>query len=183
MSRHRAVVSIVGGALALSAMGAGAAAAAAVGPTSPVASTQQSARAASGATAATVHTARDNVGGKTETILVNSRDLPLYYYPTDTAKKSFVSGELARFWPPLVSTSPTELGARGKLTVLIDANGHQVAYNGHFLYTFIEDRPGHVTGQGVQGFFLATPNLKPIGTSSAPKVMTTTPPSGYSYGY
>jgi len=183
MNRHRVAVSIVGGAVALSAIGVGAAAAATVGPKAPVAAVQRPARAASATSAPTVHTAKAIVGGKTETILVNIRDLPLYYYPLDTAKKSLVTGGLAQFWPPLVSTSPTETGARGKLTVLIDSNGHQVAYNGHFLYTFAEDRPGHPTGQGVQGFFLATPNLKPIGSSSAPKVMTTTPPSGYGYRY
>jgi predicted lipoprotein with Yx(FWY)xxD motif len=178
MSRHRALVSIVAGAVALSAIGVGAAAAASVSPGSTVAAVQQPARAAS----ATVQTAKATVGGKTETILVNSRDLPLYYYPLDTAKKSFVTGALAQFWPPLVSMSPTEKGAGGKLTVLNDANGHQVAYNGHFLYTFAEDSPGHVTGQGVEGFFLATPDLKRIGTSSAPKVMTPAT-SGYGYSY
>jgi predicted lipoprotein with Yx(FWY)xxD motif len=183
MSRHRALVSIVAGAVALSAIGVGAAAAASVSPGSTVAAVQQPARAASATAGATVQTAKATVGGKTETILVNSRDLPLYYYPLDTAKKSFVTGALAQlFWPPLVSMSPTEKGAGGKLTVLNDANGHQVAYNGHFLYTFAEDSPGHVTGQGVEGFFLATPDLKPIGTSSAPKVMTP-PTSGYGYSY
>src|SRR5579863_7139158 len=180
MSRNRALVSIVAGAVALSAIGVGVAAAASVSPGATVAAVQLPARAASAA--ATVQTAKATVGGKTETILVSSRDLPLYYYPPDTAKKSFVTGALAQFWPPLVSTSPSEKGVDGKLTVLVDANGHQVAYNGHFLYTFAEDRPGHVTGQGVQGFFLATPDLKPIGSSSAPKVMTP-PTTGYGYGY
>jgi predicted lipoprotein with Yx(FWY)xxD motif len=185
MNHHRAAVSIMSATLVLSAIGIGAVtgAATAVGPSSYAGSAQRSARAASSTTAATVHTAKENVGGQTETLLVNSRGLPLYYYSTDTAKKSFVTGELAKFWPPLVSTSPTETGTHGKLTVLIDANGHQVAYNGHFLYTFAGDSPGHVKGQGVQGFFLATPDLKPIGTSSAPKVITTTPPSGYGYMY
>jgi len=182
MSRHRALVSIVAGAVALSAIGVGAAAAASVSPGPTVAAVQQPDRAASPAAAATVQTAKAAVGEKTETILVSSRDLPLYYYSLDTAKKSSVTGALAQFWPPLVSTSPTETGARGKLTVLNDFNGHQVAYNGHFLYTFAEDSPGHVTGQGVQGFFLATPGLKPIGSSSAPKVMTA-PTSGYGYSY
>lgn len=182
MNRHRVAVSIVSGAVALSAIGVGASAAATVGPKSTVANLQQPARATSAHGAATVETAKATVGGKTETILVSSRDLPLYYYPPDTAKKSFVTGELAQFWPPLVSTSPSEKGVDGKLTVLVDANGHQVAYNGHFLYTFAEDRPGHVTGQGVQGFFLATPDLKPIGSSSAPKVMTP-PTGGYGYSY
>jgi predicted lipoprotein with Yx(FWY)xxD motif len=181
MNRHRVAVSVVSGAVALSAIGVGAAAAATVGPKSTVANVQRPARASATATA-TVQTAKAAVGGKTETILVSSRDLPLYYYSLDTAKKSFVAGALAQFWPPLVSTSPSEKGVGGKLTVLVDANGHQVAYNGHFLYTFAEDSPGHVTGQGVEGFFLATPDLKPIGSSSAPKVMTP-PTSGYGYSY
>jgi len=180
MSRNRASVSIVAGAVALSAIGVGAAAAASVSPGATVAAVQLPARAASAT--ATIQTAKATVGGKTETILVSSRDLPLYYYSLDTAKKSSVTGALAQFWPPLVSTSPTESGARGKLTVLKDFNGHQVAYNGHFLYTFAEDSPGHATGQGVEGFFLATPALKPIGSSSAPKVMTP-PTTGYGYGY
>src|SRR5580658_9152555 len=120
MNRHRVAVSIVSGAVALSALGVGASAAASAGPKSTVANLQQPARAASARGAATVQTAKATVGGKSETILVNSRDLPLYYYSLDTAKKSFVAGALAQFWPPLVSTSPNEKGAGGKLTVLTD---------------------------------------------------------------
>jgi hypothetical protein len=38
--------------------------------------------------------------------------------------------------------------------VLVDARGLP-------LYTFIDDTPGQVTGQDVQGFFVATPGLRP----------------------
>jgi predicted lipoprotein with Yx(FWY)xxD motif len=132
--------------------------------------------------AATVHTATATVAGKTETILVNSRGLPLYYYPPDTAAKSAVTGALAGFWPPLTSAVPAA-GVGGKLTVVSDAHGSQVAYNGHLLYTFIQDHPGQVTGQGVQGFFLATPGLAPIGTSRASTGAAPAAPSGSGYGY
>ena len=44
--------------------------------------------AASQHAAATVRTAQATVGVKTETILVNSQGLPLYYYLNDTAAKS-----------------------------------------------------------------------------------------------
>jgi Secreted repeat of unknown function len=55
-----------------------------------------------------------------------------------------------------------------------------VAYNGHFLYTFVEDSPGHVTGQGVQNFFVATPSL----TAGASSPATVAPSkSGYGYRY
>jgi predicted lipoprotein with Yx(FWY)xxD motif len=134
------------------------------------------------AKAPTVHTATSTVNGKTEKILVDAQGLPLYYFPADTAKKSLVSGELARLWPPLLSAHPTASGTLGKLTALKVAAGHQVTYKGHFLYTFIEDSAGHVTGQGVSNFSVATPRLK--GISSVVKVTTTAPPSsGGGYGY
>jgi predicted lipoprotein with Yx(FWY)xxD motif len=59
-----------------------------------------------------------------------------------------------------------------------DIHGNQVAYNGHLLYTFADDQPGQVTGQGVQGFFVATPGLTAITGSPAPAS-----PSGNPYGY
>jgi predicted lipoprotein with Yx(FWY)xxD motif len=132
--------------------------------------------------AATVRTAPVTVAGKTETILVNAHGLPLYFYRPDTAAKSFVTGGLARLWPPLTSAAPTAAGAGGKVTVVNDAHGRQVAYNGHLLYTFISDHPGQVTGQGVQNFFVATPGLTPITAAAAPAGPAPAAPAG-SYGY
>jgi len=134
-------------------------------------------------TAATVRTASATVGGKTETILVNAAGLPLYYYRPDTASKSFVSGALAQLWPPLTSVTPAAAGVNGKLSVLNDVNGHQVTYNGHPLYTFADDHPGQVTGQGVQNFFVATSSLAQISGSSAPAGTVPAAPSGSGYGY
>ena len=99
--------------------------------------------------AATVRTASVTVAGKTETILVNGRGLPLYFYKPDTAAKSLVSGVLAQLWPPLTSAAPAAAGLSGKVTVLMDSHGDQVTYNGHPLYTFTSDvKPGDITGQG-----------------------------------
>jgi predicted lipoprotein with Yx(FWY)xxD motif len=134
-------------------------------------------------TQATIHTQSAMVGGKSEAILVDTEGLPLYYYKPDTATKSFVSGELATLWPPLDSSSPTITGASGKVSVTHDANGAQVAYNGHFLYTFLDDSDGHVSGQGIQDFFVATPGLAAIGTSSSVPTPVPTSGSGTSYGY
>lgn len=127
---------------------------------------------------ATINVTTASVSGKTEQVLVDAHGLPLYIYGPDTTATSKVSGGLAALWPPLVSTSPTESGATGKLSVLTDANGHQVQYDGHFLYTFVDDTPGQVTGQGVQGFFVATPSLGAAITAPAPA-----PASGQSSGY
>jgi predicted lipoprotein with Yx(FWY)xxD motif len=138
--------------------------------------------------AATVHTVQATVGGKTETILVNSQGLPLYYYLNDTAAKSAVTGGLAALWPPLTSGSPAATGLTGKLAAVMDIHGDQVAYNGHLLYTFADDHAGQLTGQGVQGFFVATPGLTPITGSQTAGSSTTAgtapaAPSGNPYGY
>jgi predicted lipoprotein with Yx(FWY)xxD motif len=130
---------------------------------------------------ATVRTAQAAVGGKTETILVSSQGLPLYYYLPDTAAKSAVTGGLAALWPPLTSASPAAPGLAGTLTAVMDAHGDQVAYNGHLLYTFADDQAGQVTGQGVQDFFVATPGLTAITGSPAPSAPAAS--SGNPYGY
>ena len=135
------------------------------------------------AVATTVRTASATVAGKTETILVNGAGLPLYYYRPDTAAKSFVTGALARLWPPLTSAAPTAAGLNGKLAVINDVNGRQVTYNGHPLYTFADDHPGQVTGQGVQNFFVASPGLAPITSSSAPAGSAPAAPTSGGFGY
>jgi predicted lipoprotein with Yx(FWY)xxD motif len=109
--------------------------------------------------AVTVRTAIATVQGTAERILVDAKGLPLYIYKPDTAAKSLVTGQLAVLWPPLVARAPTAHGATGTLTAVATSNGQQVTYNGHFLYTFVQDSPGHVTGQGVQNFFVATPGI------------------------
>ena len=137
--------------------------------------------AASQHAAATVRTTQSTFGGKTETVLVTSQGLPLYYYLNDTAAKSAVTGELAVEWPPLTSASPAATGLTGKLAAVMDVHGDQVAYNGHLLYTFADDQAGQVTGQGVQDFFVATPGLTAITGSSAPSAPA--PQSANPYGY
>jgi predicted lipoprotein with Yx(FWY)xxD motif len=144
--------------------------------------------AASQPAATTVRTTQATVAGKTETILVNSQGLPLYYYLNDTAASSAVAGGLATLWPPVTSVSPTATGLTGKLAAVMDAHGDQVAYNGHLLYTFADDHAGQVTGQGVQSFFVATPGLTPLTGSSTAGSSTTAgtapaAPSGSGYGY
>jgi predicted lipoprotein with Yx(FWY)xxD motif len=173
---------IFSGAVALSsffALGAGAAA----GAATPHASGSVAHLAS--ATQATVHTTTTQVGAMTETILVNAKGLPLYYYQADKATKSQVSGVLAQLWPAVVSARPTASGVKGKVASVKQADGRQVTYNGHFLYTFVDDSPGHVTGQGVSDFFVATPNIRTIGGATTVKAAPAPVASsgGYGYGY
>jgi predicted lipoprotein with Yx(FWY)xxD motif len=189
LMRHHHPAAIFSGALALTsffAVGVGAAASAATvyGPTTRSSNTTSTIRVGQHpgtARTATVHTVTSDVHGKSESILVDAKGLPLYYHEGDTTKKSLVSRELGHLWPPLVSTNPTSItGTQGKLTGLKAGNGHQVTYNGRFLYTFIADIPRHVTGQGLSDFFVATPGLKPIGNSTP--AATATPSGNGGYG-
>ena len=128
---------------------------------------------------AVIQTATVTVKGQSESVLTNAQGLTLYYFTADSATQSACSGACAQMWPPLVSTgsggptSSTTLA--GKLSVQTDANGNQVAYNGHPLYTFSGDTaPGQTNGEGLFGkWFVATPNLAVQGGGS----------TGGGYGY
>jgi predicted lipoprotein with Yx(FWY)xxD motif len=167
-----AAVAAIGGVTAASASGP-------AGQTPPAA--RSTSPAGPGRAAATVRTASAAVAGKTETILVNAHGLPLYFYRPDLANRSLVTGALAQLWPPLTAAAPTAAGLNGNLTVVSDVHGHQVAFHGHPLYTFASDHPGQVTGQGVQGFFVATPGVPSAGLSRAGSVPPA--PSGGGLGY
>jgi predicted lipoprotein with Yx(FWY)xxD motif len=165
------------GALALAATGGGiAAGVTASGSSSKAAAAPAPTASASGPT---IHVVTASVNGTNEQILVDAHSMPLYTYAGDTKTSSGVTGELAALWPPLTSAAPTEKDATGSLTVVRDFNGAQVQYNGHFLYTFVQDRPGQVTGEGVQNFFVATPG--PTRAPSTPASASTNSSSGY-YG-
>lgn len=128
---------------------------------------------------ATVNLATAQVTGKSESILETATGLPLYYYAGDTPTHSNVNGSLAALWPPLDSKSPTESGTSGKLTVVNDSLRAQVQYDGQFLYTFVDDSAGHVTGQGVQNFYVASAN----GATGAATATSPAPASANSGSY
>jgi predicted lipoprotein with Yx(FWY)xxD motif len=112
-----------------------------------------------------VRLASATVKGKSVTILATPQGLTLYYFTPDTAAKAACTGGCAKVWPPLVSTgSGTPLGDAslpGTLSVLTDANGNQVQYNDHLLYTYSGDTAqGQTTGEGLFGkWFVCTPGL------------------------
>jgi predicted lipoprotein with Yx(FWY)xxD motif len=122
---------------------------------------------------ALIHTASIMVGGTTETALTTVQGRTLYYFTPDTATSAACTGGCASNWPPLLATSGTptsDPALSGKLSVLSGANGNQVVYNGHPLYTFSKDRAaGDATGQGIGGkWFVATPGLAAAAVSEAP---------------
>ena len=130
---------------------------------------------------AVLQTATATVKGQSETVLTDTHGMTLYYFTADSATQSACSGGCAQTWPPLVftgsggPTSTTTLA--GQLSVQMDANGNQVEYNGHPLYTFSGDTtPGQTNGEGLFGkWFVATPNLAVQGGGSTN--------GGYGNGY
>ena len=112
-----------------------------------------------------IKTATATVNGKSETILTTAQGLTLYYRTTDAPPSTVCSGGCAGVWPPLVvsgSAAPTSVPSlSGKLSVVADANGNQVVYNGHPLYTYSGDSgPAQTNGEGIGGIWhVVTPAL------------------------
>ena len=127
-----------------------------------------------------VKTTQATVNGKAETILTDANGRTLYYFTADTATTAACTGTCAGIWPPLLFTgtgSPTSATSLpGTLSLVADANGQQVEYNGHPLYTYSKDiAAGQTNGEGFKGkWFVATPTL------SGPSAPQSTPTSsGY----
>jgi len=107
-----------------------------------------------------------NVHGKSEKVLTNASGKTLYYLTADTATHAACTGQCTTFWPPLISTGlPTSSNALPhKLSILRDASGRQVEYDGHLLYTFSGDfSAGQANGEDITSFggtwHVATPGL------------------------
>src|SRR5215813_8425535 len=132
---------------------------------------------------AQVKTATAMVKGQTTTVLTTSQGRTLYYRTTDTVSTSTCTGTCASTWPPLLTSGSPVAAASlpGRLGSLSDANGTQVTYNGHLLYTYAGDsKPGDTHGEGIEEvWFVATPELAiqsaPTGT---PAGMPTGTPTG-----
>jgi len=113
----------------------------------------------------TAKTAQVTVKGKATTILTTAHGRTLYYFTPDTASKTACTGACAKTWPPLLFTGTGKPTASKHLTgvlgVVKNANGMQVTYNGHPLYTFSGDSAaGQTNGEGLFGkWFVATPHL------------------------
>ena len=113
-----------------------------------------------------VRTVSASVYGVQETILTDREGRPLYYSKKDTWHKVSCTGGCTDTWMPLIFNEKDPVIAStklpGKLAVDKTVNGNQVAYNGHYLYTFSGDSmPDDIQGQGRDDqWYIATPNLR-----------------------
>ena len=119
--------------------------------------TPASAAASNSSGSALVKVASDSKFGQ---ILESSSGMPLYTYDKDTSGKSNCTGGCLTEWPALAATgssAPSVAGASGAFSLVKRDDGTmQVAYNGMPLYTFVDDKAGDVTGDGQDGFHIAT---------------------------
>lgn len=142
--------------------------------------------------ALTVKTAKVTVSGTSETVFTNAAGRTLYYFTPDTPTKIACTAQTrlpngdacTAVWPPLTTSASTvnaPSGVSGTFTVYKGANGNQVEYNGHPLYTFSGDTgPDQSHGEGLLGkWFVATPSLAPAATSASPSPSSSS--GGYSY--
>jgi predicted lipoprotein with Yx(FWY)xxD motif len=103
--------------------------------------------------AALIHTGKAAINGQMVDILLTNKNFAVYYYKSDTALKATCTGQCAQDWPPVLApqgmTASSSVPLPKQLSVQQTANGAQVFYDGHALYTYAEDQqPANATGRG-----------------------------------
>jgi predicted lipoprotein with Yx(FWY)xxD motif len=100
------------------------------------------------------------------TVLVDSNGLTLYELASESDGTIMCTASCATTWPPVLlpagvssATAGSGVSASELGTITRPDGGTQVTYGGMPLYLFVSDQaPGQDTGQGVEGFHVATPS-------------------------
>lgn len=106
-----------------------------------------------------IKVAQVSINGQMTNVLTTSNGMTLYYDTNDTATNSTCTGNCAQTWHPFLAQGQiiTSNGlTSGQITQQSTANGNQVEYNGHPLYTYVNDTAaGQANGQGVNNVWYA----------------------------
>ena len=128
-------------------------------------------------------------------VLVDSKGQALYTNNRDSGSQVACTGSCAAIWMPLMAPGgqPTSgvSAVQAKLGVVkLPKGGSQVTFGGKPLYTFVQDGPGEVTGNGVTDNFGGTSFTWTVasapGTSTSSSATTSSSGGGSSgggYGY
>lgn len=115
---------------------------------------------------AIIHIAQVMINGKQVNVLTTAKGMILYYKLDDPRPNSNCTGTCAKDWPPLLvqdnmMTITSSMQLPKKLSVYMTANGNQIEYDGHPLYTYAGDMgPGQFTGRGMDNvWYLVGINL------------------------
>lgn len=113
-----------------------------------------------------IHTAVVTLNGKKVHVLTTNKGFMLYYYMKDMMGTSSCTGGCAMDWPPLLApqgmmTITSSVPLPKKLSVHKTANGNQVFYDNHALYTYAGDmQAGQFSGRGMDNaWYLVGINL------------------------
>ena len=117
-------------------------------------------------------------------VLVDRQGRTLYLFARDSDTANACTGACAVNWPPLLvqgaplvgsGATPSDVGR----TVRADGFS-QLTYNGHPLYTFVNDKkPGDTNGEGISAFGGSWFAVSPAGAKVAPRSQ---PQGGGGYG-
>jgi predicted lipoprotein with Yx(FWY)xxD motif len=120
------------------------------------------------------------IGGAT--VLTDSKGFTLYWFVPDTSTTSKCNGQCAKFWPPLKGPVTAGSGVTGTLGTISRSDGStQATWNGHPLYTFIDDKaPGQANGNGKN---LSGGVWHEVNLSGAPAPASSSSSSGGGGGY
>jgi predicted lipoprotein with Yx(FWY)xxD motif len=100
-----------------------------------------------------IHTGVATINGKKVNVLMTNKGYAVYYYKADPMLKATCTGSCAQSWPPVLApqgmmTVSSSMALPRQLSVHQTANGAQVFYDGHALYTYASDmQPGTATGR------------------------------------
>jgi predicted lipoprotein with Yx(FWY)xxD motif len=119
------------------------------------------------------------------TVLTGPNGMTLYTHAGDSATESTCTGSCATAWPPLTTTGqPTAASSvTGQLGTATRADGTtQVTYNGLPVYFWQGDtKAGDVTGDGVEGFSVATVKASGAAPKTSPEASAPSSPDRYNY--
>ena len=100
-----------------------------------------------------IHTGVATINGAKVNVLMTNKGFAVYYYRADPMLKATCTGQCAHDWPPILApqgmmTISSSMTLPRQLSVHQTANGAQVFYDSHALYTYAADmQPGTATGR------------------------------------
>jgi predicted lipoprotein with Yx(FWY)xxD motif len=117
-------------------------------------------------------------------VLVDREGRTLYLFERDSGTMSSCTGACAANWPPLRIRGMPLVGSGAKRSDVGRTPRHdgisQLTYNGHPLYTFVNDKkPGDTNGEGIKAFGGSWFAVSPAGAKVAPRSQ---PQGGGGYG-
>ena len=124
-------------------------------------SSSDSASAAANTTASVTDTVATKSISGVGTVLVDSKGMALYTNNQDSGMNVACTGSCTAIWVPVMAPSsgkPTssDQAVQAKLGVVKSKGGSQVTFGGMPLYSFVQDSPGQVTGNGFTDNFGGT---------------------------